>query len=114
MDRIEHFRELIIKAITESYHYRFPIDAPHVDTIFLCDKEKDCYMLYQTGWLEQKSVNDVVIMARIKEDKIWIDEDWTQEGIATDLLRWGISPSDIIFGFHPPRLREEPRALAYS
>lgn len=38
-------------------------------------------------------------------DKIWIHEDGLEDGIATDLLRAGISKSQIVLGFHPPEVR---------
>ena len=112
MDRIECYRSLIIKAITESYHYRFPPTESQLDTLFLCDEKQNLFMLYQAGWMGQKPINSVIIMARIKEGKIWIEEDWTEEGIATDLLRWGVLPSDIVLAFHQPNLRPEPELLA--
>ena len=112
MDRIEKYAQLIIKAITESYHYRFPPSNAQIDTLFLCDNQKNIYMLYQTGWLGQKPVNNVVIMARVKEDKIWIDEDWTEEGVSTDLLRYGVPPEDIVLAFHHPDLRPDPKEMA--
>ncbi len=43
----------------------------------------------------------VPVHIRIKNHKIWIEEDWTEEGIATDLLNAGVPQSDIVLAFHP-------------
>ncbi|MEG4275678.1 MULTISPECIES: element excision factor XisI family protein, partial [unclassified Microcoleus] len=34
-----------------------------------------------------------------------VEEDRTEDGIATDLLQAGVSCEDIVLAFHPPRLR---------
>jgi hypothetical protein len=47
-----------------------------------------------------------VIHIRLKDEKIWIEEDWTEDGIATDLLQAGVQSEDIVLAFHPPRLRQ--------
>jgi len=42
-----------------------------------------------------------------KHGKVWIEEDWTEEGISKDLVAAGIPPEDIVLAFHSP----EPRLL---
>ncbi|MEC4853839.1 MAG: element excision factor XisI family protein [Jaaginema sp. PMC 1079.18] len=37
---------------------------------------------------------------------MWIEEDWTEEGVATDLLQKGIGRGDIVLAFHPPHVRQ--------
>ena len=112
MDRIKEYRSLIMKAITESYTYRFPVSRPNVDMLFVCDETNNQFLLYEVGWDNKKHISNIIIVARIKEGKIWIDEDWTEEGIATELLRWGVPSSDIVLAFHHPSLRPEPELLA--
>ncbi len=36
----------------------------------------------------------------------YIEEDWTEEGIATELLREGIAKEDIVLAFHDPESRK--------
>ncbi|MGK7944818.1 MAG: element excision factor XisI family protein, partial [Microcystaceae cyanobacterium] len=36
----------------------------------------------------------------------YIEEDWTEEGIANDLLREGIPKTDIVLAFHDPETRK--------
>ncbi len=39
-------------------------------------------------------------------DKVWIQCDETEEGIATDLMEAGISKEDIVLGFRYPKVRK--------
>jgi hypothetical protein len=37
---------------------------------------------------------------------IYIEEDWTEEGIATELLREGVPKEDIVLAFYDPETRK--------
>ncbi len=39
------------------------------------------------------------------QEKIWIQYDDTEEGVATDLLEAGIPREDIVLGFRHPKVR---------
>ena len=41
-----------------------------------------------------------------KNQKIYIEDDWTEEGIANELLREDIPKSDIVLAFHDPETRK--------
>ncbi|WP_442938932.1 element excision factor XisI family protein [Nostoc sp.] len=38
----------------------------------------------------------------IKDNKIWIQRDGTEIGIANELVAAGVSKEDIVLGFHAP------------
>lgn len=42
----------------------------------------------------------------IKDNKIWIQRDGTEIGIANELVAAGVSKEDIVLGFHAPYKRE--------
>jgi hypothetical protein len=46
-----------------------------------------------------------VIHVDIIGDKIWIQYDGTEDGIATDLVENGVLPETIVLGFRPPEVR---------
>ena len=52
------------------------------------------------------SVVLVMIHIRLKDGKIWVEEDWTEEGVAADLLQKGITREEIVLAFHPPQVRQ--------
>jgi XisI protein len=43
---------------------------------------------------------------RIRDGRYWIEEDWTEDGIATDLVQAGIPREDIVLAFHEPKMRQ--------
>ena len=63
-------------------------------------------MLLKVGWTDKGHARTPTLYVRICNDKFWIEEDWTEEGIATDLLEAGVSNEDIVLAFHPPETRQ--------
>jgi hypothetical protein len=47
----------------------------------------------------------VTVYLKIEQDKIWIEEDWTKQGIANELLDAGVPAKDIVLGFEHPSKR---------
>jgi hypothetical protein len=41
----------------------------------------------------------------LQNGKIWIENDWTEEGLVTGLLECGVPPEDVVLAFHPPEMR---------
>jgi hypothetical protein len=37
--------------------------------------------------------------------KIWVEQDWTEPGIAVELLKSGVSKDEIVLGFRNPKKR---------
>jgi len=105
MDKVTHYRDLIkshLTAIADLVNRR-PI--PGVDTVCVFDDERGHYLLLKTGWAKGRRVRGMTLFVRLREGKIWVEEDWTEEGIATDLVRAGVPPTDIVLAFHPPEAR---------
>ena len=46
-----------------------------------------------------------MVYLRIRDGKIWVEEDWTKQEIVNDLLATGISHQEIILGFQHPSKR---------
>lgn len=47
-----------------------------------------------------------VIHIHIKDNKIWIQHDETEDGIANELVQRGVSKQDIVLAFHSPFKRQ--------
>ncbi len=47
----------------------------------------------------------ITMYLRIKNGKIWVEEDWTDLGVVDDLLAAEIPQSDIVLEFHHPSKR---------
>ncbi|MBW4542936.1 MAG: XisI protein [Symplocastrum torsivum CPER-KK1] len=70
------------------------------------DETHDHYLLLLIGWQKDERIKSVMIHVRLKDKKIWIEEDWTEEGVATDFLQKGITRDEIVLAFHPPQVRQ--------
>lgn len=108
MDKLVTYRQLI-KTTLQEYEALFNAPSPlpkQVDDHTLFDEVHDRYMLFRTGWWNQERINSVTLYLRLHNGKIYIEEDWTEEGIATDLLQAGVPREDIVLAFHPPEMRQ--------
>ena len=105
MDRIERQRE-IIHCLLEEYHALYAgADEPGVETLIVRDDENGQYQLMRVGWRGETRLRRPVFYVRLKNAKIWIEEDWTQESIANELIAAGIPNEDIVLAFNPPEVR---------
>ncbi|MFN5594169.1 MAG: XisI protein [Aphanizomenon sp.] len=106
MDKIIKYRELIKKILTE--YDQLVHQSPDYDseTCLVFDENHDHYLWLTVDWQEDKRLKSTHIHVRIKNNKIYIEEDWTQEGITTELLREGVPKEDIVSAFHDPETRK--------
>jgi XisI protein len=104
MDKFDLYRSLI-QNILEEYR-QLGSGNSDVESVLLLDPIREQYLLLKMGWHQDNRIKRNIIHVRLKDQKIWIEEDWTEDGIATDLLQAGVPREDIVLAFDPPRLRE--------
>jgi hypothetical protein len=51
-------------------------------------------------------VYGTIIHVDIRDGKIWIQRDFTEEGVASELVDLGVPKTDIVLGFKPPYMRQ--------
>ena len=103
MDRLDEYRTLI-KQYIKSYTDIPPLPSqPEDHAIF--DDENGRYMLFRSGWFKNERVSAVSLYVRLLDGKVWVEEDWTEDGIATALLDAGVPDNDIVLAFHNPEER---------
>ncbi|MBL1208384.1 XisI protein [Geminocystis sp. GBBB08] len=103
----------IIKKILISYT-EIPYNDLNIKFETVFDTEQDRYLLMLVGseqvnypFPTTKRVHGCLIHVDIIDDKIWIQRDGTERGIATDLLEAGIPKNKIVLAFYAPEIREE-------
>lgn len=57
------------------------------------------------GWRNQRRIYGPVLHLDIMDNKIWIQQDGTEVGIANELVELGVPKQDIVLGFDPPIMR---------
>lgn len=94
----------IVKQILHEYaaSYSEGNEFP-LRTIF--DDERQSYLLLDVGWYGDKYVHHTPIHIDIINNKIQIQYDDTEEGVAADLLEAGVPRLSIVLGFRPPEVR---------
>ena len=105
MDKVSHYREVIKGRLSELAQLVNRVAHPGVETLCAFDDEHGQYLLLKTGWAGGRRVRGATLYLRLRDDKVWVEEDWTEDGIATDLVKSGVPPEDIVPAFHPADVR---------
>lgn len=105
MDKLASYRTLIQRLLSDLAALVNRQPTPGVETLCVFDQERDQYLLLKTGWSQGRRARGVTLFLRLRENKIWVEEDWTEDGIATELVKAGVPREDIVLAFHPPRVR---------
>ncbi len=107
MDKTARFQELMHCLLQEYYEWHSQAKS-NADTelVVICDDSNKHYQLLRLGWRGEDRVRSQIFYVRIKNQKLWIEEDWTEEGIAVELMRAGVSKEDIVLAFNPPMVRQ--------
>ena len=104
---IEQYRQYIQYLLSERKH-RASIqqrDAQEYEIQTIFDEKQDHYQLLYVGWRGDKRDFNCILHLDIKDGKIWIQHDGTEEGIANRLVEMGVPKQDIILAFHEPSIR---------
>lgn len=106
MDRVESYRKLLKELMSQHAERMNRRPQPDMETEVTFDEERDHYMLLRMGWTSKGRLFVPTLYARIRDGKIWIENDWTSDGLATELMEHGVPAEDIVLAFHPPEIRE--------
>lgn len=63
------------------------------------DEKNNHYLLIEIGWHKNQRIYGSIIHIDIIKNKIWIQQDGTEEGVANELVNLGISPEQIVLAF---------------
>lgn len=103
MANVEKHREFIQNVLTEKAQ-RSSDENVEAQTIF--DQNHDHYQLIYIGWHNKRRIFGPVLHLDIKDDKIWIQWNGTEDDIAAELVVLGVAKQDIVLGFQPPFMRQ--------
>jgi hypothetical protein len=104
MDRIK-YQEIIKQVLNEHAAFRSR-GSDEVKSYVVFDDEHGRYLVVDVGWEPKQYWHTTPIHLDIIENKIWVQCDDTEEGVATDLLDAGVPEQDIVLGFHHPKHRK--------
>jgi hypothetical protein len=107
MDKLDSYRKIIENTLSEIVQIteRSSSASPHIKDKAIFDRHADSYLIVREGWEGPRHIDCIVAHVEILNDKVWIQEDGIEYGIASYLEKAGIPKSDIVLGFQPPDVR---------
>lgn len=96
----------IIKNILRQYATERAAFPDGYDSQVIFDDERGQYLVLDIGWSGDNYLHSTPIHLSLIGDKIWIQYDDTEEGVATDLMEAGIPKENIVLGFRHPKIRQ--------
>ncbi|MGB7416537.1 MAG: XisI protein [Thermosynechococcaceae cyanobacterium] len=90
--------------IVQDYLKDFAQSGPNAQLIFDC--ERDSYLVCRNGWRKDYRIYGCAMHLDIIEGQVWIQHNSTEIYIERELMRRGVSPQDIVFGFRAPSIRD--------
>ena len=105
MDKLNHYRTMIKTSLQRHAEFMNRHPQPGTEAELTFDEERDHYLLTRIGWTAQGRLLVPTLFVRLRDGKIWIETDWTEDGLATELLEQGVPQADIVLAFHPPEMR---------
>lgn len=102
--KIVKYRQLLKQILSRHLELVNRQPRPGVDSELVIDEERDtppAQAMLGRRW----RIDGITFCARIRDGKFWIEEHWTEDGIATELVAAGVPKEDIVLAFHEPELR---------
>ena len=111
MDKLTKYRKIISKILTDLANYGSSLGQ--IDEYAICDETTDNYILFNVGWYPSgRRQQGYPIHIRIKDNKVWVEWDGTDQEIVQQLIDNGIPPEDIILGFQQSQPHFEMELVA--
>lgn len=104
MERINQYRGIIKKLFRGYAEYKPSRGDVQIELIF--DESNDHYELIYSGWNGPYRIHGSILHIDIRSNKIWVQYDGTEDGIASELVKSGIPPEEIVLAFKEPSIRQ--------
>ena len=103
MEKIAQYQAIIKKILDE---YILTMQSNLEEEIYLVeDPHQLNYLIYHNAWKHDSRSYGCILHVRIKNEKVYIEYDGTDEGFADVFADAGIPRQDIVLAFHAPAKR---------
>lgn len=106
MDKVKEYPKLIEQVLSNYIDLCNRHSDREIETFLIKDEAQGHYIWMNLGWQKENRVTGMTVYVRLRDNKFWIEEDWTEEGIANALLALGVPKEDIVLAFHEPKMRQ--------
>jgi hypothetical protein len=104
LDTLNHYRSIVENVLIPYAERRYSDHEIINEAVF--DRAHDHYLVVSVGWQGIRRVQHCLLHLDIINNKIWIQRDGTEDGIADELEAAGIPKSDIVLAFHSSKDRQ--------
>lgn len=104
MEKLAQYRQLFKAILTEYSSHKPAYGEVQGELIF--DDERNRYQLVYAGWNKHRRIYASSIHIDLKDDKIWIQNDGTEDVIANILIERGVPHQDIVLAYQSPFMRK--------
>ncbi|MDZ8183910.1 MAG: XisI protein [Nostoc sp. ChiSLP02] len=106
MDKLTEYPKIIKRILYEYVELSNRSSNRDIERFLIIDEPKGHNIWMNLGWQNGERITGMTVYVRIRDGKFWIEEDWTENGIANDLVRAGVPKEDIVLAFHEPKMRQ--------
>ncbi|WP_107671059.1 XisI protein [Cyanothece sp. BG0011] len=92
-----NYQDIIEEILNEYIDYLGEDEQVEIELI--CDSNKGHYLITEIGWSNGYRLYGTLIHIDIIDDKLWIQQDGTEEGITEELVKKGISKDRIVLAY---------------
>ncbi len=103
MEKIARYQQ-IIKAIISDYIAAMQANLEE-EVYLVHDSIQMNYLIYHNAWKDSSRSYGCILHVCIKNEKVYVEYDGTDEGFADVFAEAGIPHNDIVLAFHAPAKR---------
>lgn len=104
MEKILKYQHIITQLLEEYAKDWSNGSQLEFETVF--DTVRHHYQLVCVGWINDEYIHHTPIHIDIKNGKVWLQKNLTEEYVAEALVERGIPKLDIVLGLQPPDYRK--------
>lgn len=104
-DEDEAFLQEAIEKVLQSWE-AFPGPLSHFTIAVARDHQAKRYLIQMLRRPRHIQESDTLAHLEVKNGKIYIEADTTEEGVGTELLAAGVPKNRIVLAFYPRKMRE--------
>ncbi len=105
MGKLERYQNILTEFVENFAKNPFSIQKS-LENQALIDTKHNHYQVVTLGWDKNSFVYSPILHFDIKDEKIWIQQNWTDVMVDDELVKMGVDKNDIVLGFLPVYARE--------
>jgi XisI protein len=104
MDHLESY-DMIVEKILREYA-AITYSQGEINRWVVIDANRNHFFLTIEGWDGDRRIHGFLIHVEMRDGKVWVQRDGTEDGITDELVAAGIPKNQIVLAFHPPYVRQ--------